>query len=126
MRTFQENRLHKHDAYRIVFARRGSSDRTEAFQAGLEQAKTKVRQKWGIESSAPIEVIASDPKRIACLQAVDYFLWALQRCFERQEHRYLDFIWEKVSLIIDRDDTRAKGTGEYYTKKRPIKLGFRT
>lgn len=120
-----ENRLHKGEAYRIVFARRGSSDRTEAFERGLLEAKAKFRSKWGIESAAPIEVVASDPSRITCLQATDYFLWATQRCFERGEHRYLDLVWEKVGLIIDRDDTRKRGTGEYYTRKRAIKEGFR-
>jgi hypothetical protein len=120
-----ENRLHQHEAYRIVFARRGSTDRTEAFERGLLEAKKKFRQKWGIESAAPIEVVASDPAQIACLQAADYFLWAVQRCFERGEHRFLDLIWEKVGLIIDRDDTRQRPTGEYYPRKRPVPPGFR-
>ncbi len=120
-----ENRLHQHEAYRIVFAKRGSSDRTEAFEHGLREAKAKFQRKWGIESAAPIEVLASDPSQIHCLQAVDYFLWAIQRCFERGEHRYLDLLWPKVGLIIDKDDTRQSGAGEYYTRKRPIVEGFR-
>jgi len=120
-----ENRLHQHDAYRIVFAKRGSADRTGAFDSGLKDAKSRFRQKWDVESVAPIEVVASDPARITCLQAVDYFLWAVQRCFERGEHRYLDLIWDKVGLIIDRDDTRTRHTGEYYPRKRPIPHGFR-
>jgi hypothetical protein len=120
-----ENRLHQHDAYRIVFARRGSADRTEALERGLLEAKKKFRQKWGIESAAPIEVVASDPAQIACLQAADYFLWAVQRCFERGEHRFLDLLWDKVGLIIDRDDTRQRWTGEYYSRKRTIPHGFR-
>ena len=36
-----EGRLHKHESYRIVFARRGSSDRTQAFESGLLEAKEK-------------------------------------------------------------------------------------
>lgn len=120
-----ENRLHKGEGYRIVFARRGSSDRTDAFEQGLQQAKSKFRQKWGIESTSPIEVVASDPSQVACLQAVDYFLWTVQRCFERGERRYLDFLWDKVGLIIDRDDTRKNGAGEYYTQKHLIPEDFR-
>lgn len=87
-----ENRLHQHEAYQIIFAKRGSRDRTEAFERGLLEAKTKFRQKWDIESTSPIEVAVSDPTRSTCLQAVDYFLWAMQRCFERGEHRYLDLL----------------------------------
>jgi hypothetical protein len=120
-----ENRLHQHNAYRIVFATRGSRDRTEAFEYGLEEAKRKFLQKWKIESAAPIEVVPSAPVQTTCLQAVDYFLWALQRCFERGEHRYLNLLWDKVGLIIDKDDTREKYTGEYYPRKRPIPEGFR-
>ena len=71
-----EGKLHQHESYRIVFAKRGSSDRTQAFESGLLEAKKKFRQKWGIESVSPIEVVASDPARVTCLQAVDYFLWA--------------------------------------------------
>lgn len=123
--TLFESRLHQHEAYRIVFAKRGSSDRTDAFEYGLLEAKRRFRQKWGIESAAPIEVVASDPAQITCLQAVDYFLWAVQRCFERGEHRYLNLIWDKVGLIIDRDDMRRRPTGEYYNQRRPLQEGFR-
>lgn len=118
--TLFEGRLHKHDSYRIVFAKRGSRDRTQAFEAGLLEAKRKFRHKWGIESVAPIEVVASDPVHNPCLQASDYFLWAVQRCFERGERRYLDLIWPKVALLIHRDDTRLTPAGEYYTRKRPL------
>ncbi len=120
-----ENRLHQHEAYRIVFSKRGSSDRTEAFERGLLEAKKKFRQKWGIESAAPIEVVPSDSEKVVCLQAADYFLWTVQRCFELGEHRFLDLVWDKVGLIIDRDDTRQRLTGEYYSRKRPIPPGFR-
>ena len=67
----------------------------------------------------------ADPHEVICLQAVDYFLWALQRCFEKDEHRYLDLMWEKTGLIVDRDDDRRSGAGEYYTRRRPLTPGFR-
>jgi len=120
-----ENRLHKDDAYRIVFARRGSRDRTAAFERGLVEARNRFRSKWSIESTAPIEVVASAPSQTVCLQAVDYFLWATQRCFERGERRYLDLLWEKVGLIVDWDDHRSRPCGEYYSQKQPIPEGFR-
>ncbi len=120
-----DGRLHKEDAYQIYFARRGSSDRTEAFTRGLEEAKRRFRSKWKIDSLSPIEVVPSNPVKVTCLQAVDYFLWATQRCFEKGEHRYLNLLWQKVGLIVDRDDCRERGTGEYYNKDRPIPEGFR-
>lgn len=121
---FQE-RLHQHEAYRIVFAKRGSTDRTQAFESGLLQAKARFRAKKNIEGTAPIEVVASDSEGVTCLQATDYFLWALQRCFECRERRFLDLLWSKVGLILDRDDTESKGTGEYYGRREPIPPDFR-
>ncbi|MCA9242991.1 MAG: hypothetical protein KDA32_03480 [Phycisphaerales bacterium] len=115
-----ETRLHLSEAYRIVFAKRGASDRTLAFQRGLLEAKRKLQTKRGIDSAAPIEVVASSPKETACLQAVDYFLWGLQRWFERGEARFINLVWDKVGLIIDRDDTRRRASGEYYSRERPF------
>ena len=63
-----KDRLHKEDAYRIVFAKRGRSDRTEALLNSLETARQKFRQSWGVSATAPIEVVpsvsASDQHRL--------------------------------------------------------------
>jgi hypothetical protein len=59
---------------------------------------------------------AGDPS----LQAVDYMLWALQRLYERQESRYWDFVWPKVSLVYDIDDVRNHAYGEYYSQRNPL------
>jgi len=53
-----KDRLHKEDAYRVVFATRGSKDRTQALQNALQDARTNFQRKWGVESTAPIEVAA--------------------------------------------------------------------
>jgi len=53
-----------YEAYRIVVAKRGSSNRTEAFGRGLQLAKAKLRQKQGIENTASIEVVASNPDHL--------------------------------------------------------------
>lgn len=115
-----KDRLHKHDAYRIVFAKRGTSDRTTALRKALENARQNFRQSWGVEATAPIKVIASIPQVDASLQAADYFLWALQRLYEKQEGRYSDFIWSKVCLVHDIDDVRNHEYGEYYTQRNPL------
>lgn len=54
------------------------------------------------------------------LQAVDYFLWAVQRAFERHEDRFLRVLWSQCSLVIYADDTREKDYGRYYTRPRPL------
>lgn len=120
-RLFRD-RLHKDDAFRIVFARRGTSDRTAALKKALENARNNFRAKWGVAGNAPIEVLGSTPAIDACLQAADYLSWALQRLYERQEDRYWDFIWPKVSLVYDIDDVQRNDYGEYYSQRMPLSL----
>jgi hypothetical protein len=116
------DRLHKDEAYRIVFARRGTSDRTEALRLSLENARRNFRRKWGVQATSPIEVVASTPPQDPCLQAADYVVWALQRLYERKEARYWDFVWPKVSLVYDIDDVRNHPYGEYFTHRNPLTL----
>lgn len=123
-RLFKE-RLHKDAGYSISFARRGKSDRTEALEKALEAARTAFRQRWGISGTSPIEIIPGSPKDVVCLQVVDYFLWALQRFYEKQEDRFLNLIWPKTKLVIDVDDTREKPYGVYYTQTNPLTLAAR-
>ena len=56
----------------------------------------------------------------AGLQAADYFLWALQRLYERHEDRYVEYLWPRFRLVMDIDDTRETPYGVYYTEKRPL------
>ncbi len=118
-RLFKE-RLHKHSAYRVCFARRGSADRTEALTRALEVARKRFAEEQQIAASPAIEVVPASPVRESSLQVVDYFLWALQRTFERREDRFLQLLWPKCSLVIDADDSREKRYGRYYTRQRPL------
>jgi hypothetical protein len=65
--------------------------------------------------NAPIEVSAVDSKAHYCLQAVDYFLWALQRVYTKGEDRYLRFLWDKVGVIHDVDDRSKAVYGACYS-----------
>jgi hypothetical protein len=124
VRLFKE-RLHKDAGYAIFFARRGKSDRTEALAKALEAARAEFRKRWHIAGAAPIEITPSIPADVVCLQAVDYFLWALQRFFEKNEDRFLNLIWQQTKLVIDVDDTRTKRYGVYYTQTNPLTLAAR-
>jgi hypothetical protein len=118
-RLFKE-RLHKHDGYSIRFAIRGNSHRTTAFQAALESARERFARERGITVASKLDVKACRPTNEPALQAVDYFLWALQRTFEKREDRYLQLLWPQCSLIVDVDDTRAAEYGAYYTRQKPL------
>jgi len=122
VRGLFKNLLHKDDEYNIHFAKRGKADRTAALRMALETARHRFGVQWGITSDAPIGVIASTPPACAGLQAVDYFLWALQRLYERREDRYVELLWPAFRLVHDLDDTRQARYGVYYSQKKPLTL----
>ena len=115
-----KDRLHKADQYRITFARRGGSDRSAAFCEAIAIARQRFIEKWGRETHPAIDIHCLTPPRSAGLQAVDYFLWALQRLYERREDRFVRLLWAKIRLVIDVDDTRERRYGRYYTQKNPL------
>ena len=113
--------LHKHEGYCIRFAIRGNAHRTAAFRQALEKARDRFAQERGLAVAAKLDVKADYPTGEVALQAVDYFLWALQRVFEKREDRFLELLWPQCSLIVDVDDTREKEYGAYYTKQKPLR-----
>jgi len=122
IRRLFRDKLHKEDSYSICFAKRGKSDRTAALKEALEKARENFYNKWGVFGEAPINVYASSNIESPELQAVDYFLWSLQRLYERHEERYVVYLWRLIHLVHDIDDTRNKIYGVYYTQKNPLRL----
>ena len=122
VRRLFKNLLHKEDGYNIYFSKRGKEDRTAALIQALNMTRQRFAEDWGIQSSAIINVYPHTPLAQGGLQAVDYFLWALQRFYERREDRYLNYIWPAIRLVHDLDDTRNYPYGRYYTQKRPLTL----
>lgn len=115
-----KDRLHKEDAYKVIFATRGKSDRTQALKKALDQARSRFEKQWNIHSDAPIDIQALPAIQSVCLQAADYFLWALQRCYEKREDRYIQYLWSQVKLVYDIDDVRTKKYGVYHQGKTPL------
>jgi Protein of unknown function (DUF3800) len=120
VRNLFVDRLHQHTAYRIVFAARGASDRTKALEQALDQARKQFSSKWGTQSAAAIDVSSEQSSKNRGLQAVDYFLWALQRLYERNEDRFIRMMRPQCSLVRDIDDDRTTRYGKYYNKKTPL------
>jgi hypothetical protein len=120
VRRLFRDRLHTQEAYRITFAKRWGSDRSDALRQALGVARTRFEEKFGIARSTSIDVAASTPEQSPGLQAVDYLLWSLQRLYERREDRYLRLMWPLVRLVIDIDDKRQHDYGEYYTQKNEL------
>ncbi len=118
-RLFRE-RLHQSSGYDIIFSKRGKSDRTAALHQALEAARSRFVTQQEITSLASLNIAVATPKEYVGLQAVDYFIWALQRLYERGEDRYLTYLWQAFGLVHDIDDTRKTHYGVYYTQNKPL------
>ena len=71
--------FHQADQFELVFASRGKKNRTAAFRTSLQKAEHIYEQNFGWKPEHTMNVTSSSPKQHPGLQAVDYFLWALQR-----------------------------------------------
>lgn len=120
VRILFKQRLHKEDHYRVVFARRGHADRTQALRAHLEKTRQRFLREHRIDHDPELLLEPAYPHEVPCLQIADYCLWALQRCYEKHEDRFLRVIWSKVAAIHDVDDPDGKRYGTYLTRKRPM------
>jgi hypothetical protein len=119
VRMLFKQRLHQEEHYRVVFARRGHADRTVALTTQLEQARRQFLAEQNATTTSTLEIIPASPGEEPCLQIADYCLWAVQRCYEKHEARFLRAIWPKVSLIQDVDDPAGAAYGTYLRRKDP-------
>jgi hypothetical protein len=117
-----ENRLHLADANTIVLARRGTKDRKRAFADAVQRAQSNFQRRWGDRQFGRSEIAALHPSESAGLQAVDYFLWALQRMYERHDDRFFAPLVPHYGIVMDLDDTRRRRYGEWYTAANPLTL----
>ncbi len=113
--------LHKADRNVITFARRGKSAREEALRQAIRRAQDNFERDVGIVARRLTKVISSVPSESHGLQAVDYFLWAVQRLYEKGDDRYFNFLASKFRLIMDFDDKRSgKSYGTWYSDGKPL------
>lgn len=96
----------------VILSKREKFDRSEPFN--------KLAAEAGTRSKNQINIISTSPHKYAGLQAVDYFVWTLQRLYERGEDRYLAYLWEAFRQVHDIDDTREGLYGVNYTQKRKL------
>jgi len=117
--------FYKGDEFHITFAKRGRQNRTQALRVALEQARRAFERDSGTQARAKVEILEALPPGNPGLQAVDYFLWAVQRFYElgwntEEGDRFLHLIWPKVAAIHDLDDLRNSPLGETYWPDRPL------
>lgn len=123
------------DHYNIYIARRGKRDRNQAILDAIEQAESDFESSFGFgrggASARTIDV--TTPAYHAPLQAVDYFLWTLQRFYEGKtdqrsgvtvhEERYLKVLWPQFGEVHDLHFGSDRGT--FFTSKNPLSVDTR-
>jgi hypothetical protein len=122
MSRLLRNRLHLAECNEVIVARRGTRERKEALTSAIARAQRNFQRKYGETSYGPCEIRTAHPSQSAGLQAVDYFLWALQRLYERREDRFFRALARHYKLIMDLDDTRRKPYGEWYDDSNVLTL----
>lgn len=123
------------DRFLLRIAKRGNKERNKAISTALEHAEADFEQKFGVSRGGvdAWEIKITDPHQVICLQAVDYFLWALQRFYEPRIHqttgeitreiRYLDAMWPQVSQIHDMHFGAEHGT--FFTRENRLTIDSR-
>jgi len=120
VRVLFKNLLHKEDKYEITFSKRGKQDRTQSLIDALFRAQQRYAEQRKTDSRSVLKIFPKLPRECIPLQVVDYFLWSLQRLYEKREDRYLEMLWPSISLVHDLDDVRRARYGCYYTQKKPL------
>lgn len=120
------------DRYEVCIAKRGSKDRNHTLQSAIEQAERDFEQTFGFSRGGKDawQITISNPQKTICLQAADYFLWALQRFYEVRRHqqtneeiredRFLNMLWPQIGEIHDLNFGETHGT--FFTAQRPLTL----
>lgn len=108
------------DELHLVFASRGNTTRNQALREALRQADDDFRKKFGFARQHTITIEAKGSREDACLQACDYFMWALQRHFEQGESGFIEMLWSHVGEIVDLDKEHEQRRGIVYGRNRPI------
>jgi len=110
------------DETQICFAKRGTKPRNQAMHTALEQAETTFEKEFGFRRNTKHNIRSSTPPQSTGLQAVDYYLWALQRFYERKEERYIELIWNQVGEIHDLEMLKEGRKGVFFTRQKPLNL----
>lgn len=114
------NMLHKAESNQIVFAKHAKWGRREAMALAIRNAQANFEDKYRIASNKPTSVQSGELHEFGGLQVVDYYLWALQRLYERSEDRFFNLLAPVYRIIMDLDDTRNNAYGEWYSDKNPL------
>jgi hypothetical protein len=115
------NQLHQSEKNVIYFSVRGNRARQLPIENAIRAAILAFEEQWRTKVETEVSLFPQRPEGEPCLQVVDYMNWAVQRAFVKGEMRYLDFVGEKISLIVDVYDF-DKYPKNYYSRNNPFDL----
>jgi len=92
----------------IAFAIRKKAYKDAALTHAIERARLAQA------CTAQCDVVSDRPSGAAGLQVIDYYLWAVQRLFERAEGRFFAGIAKQIEYVWDLDDIRYGSSGVRY------------
>ncbi|MHB1443386.1 MAG: hypothetical protein ACYCXO_11645 [Candidatus Humimicrobiaceae bacterium] len=110
-----ENKLHLKPVNYLYFAVRGNKKRQSPLNNAIITARNIFEKKYNKKIDSECMVIPQTPTGEPCLQITDYINWAVYRAFIKGEERYINYIIEKISLIVDVYDFE-KYPKNYYSK----------
>jgi len=111
--------LHLATQNRIYFAKRGSRARQKPLTDAVRTAARNFQVQYAAAEKTDVTVECQSPVGEPCLQAADYFLWAVQRLFLRGEDRFFKAIEDQVEFVWDLYDTE-RYPANIYTSKNPL------
>lgn len=112
----------KEDKLILHISGRGKSTKNNNLQLALAKAKERFGKRHE-ETPITTDIVFNIeyPTVEPILNVADYFCWAVQRVFEKGETRFYDFLKDKISLVIDLDDSeKYAGFRNYYSPKNPL------
>jgi hypothetical protein len=105
----------------VCLAMGGHADRARALSRSMSRVKQRFESRCGARGDTGLQFRRSNPCRAPALQALDYFLWALQRRLERDDGEALALLWPKVGWVCTMDERADdNGTGTWYTQRNPL------
>ena len=105
----------------MYYAVRGNRARQVPLENAIRAAILAFEERWKTKVNAEVKIFPQRPHGEPSLQVIDYMNWAVQRAFIKSEVRYLDFVKEKISLIVDLYDF-DKYPKNYYSKSNPLDI----
>jgi hypothetical protein len=117
-----KNKFRKYHTLVLNIANRKKCTTHSNLQSGLMKALERANAKnHCAENGCRVVFNIQEPTNEPLLNIADYFCWAVQRVFEKGEIRYYDYIYDKISLVVDLyDKKKFKGSKNYYSKRNKL------